>query len=59
MKDDDLKPCPFCGTRARFALVFGREGIICNGCEATMRSMSLSDDRSELAKQWNSRKGTE
>ena len=59
MKDDDLKPCPFCGTRARFALVFRREGIICNGCEAMMRSILLSDDRSELAKQWNRRKGTE
>lgn len=53
----ELQPCPFCGSKASLTRNnFGRDGIICSGCQADMRYNGVEDDGfPELIEMWNKR----
>lgn len=54
MDNEKLKPCPFCGSEARFEkTVYKEVGIIrCINCRATRGRLTLE---SESIKVWNTR----
>ena len=66
--EDNLKPCPFCGSKAHIVTYQGVEHIVyikCDGCKVLMghprivtsclRGKLYFEDRNELIKAWNSR----
>jgi hypothetical protein len=60
MSDDELKPCPFCGTKVKVEETEGCDWVIrCEKCECHMFDKMVwsegVDDRAELIKTWNTR----
>lgn len=56
---DKLKRCPFCGSEAELALLFGRFGITCTGCHACILPHLCQsdeiDERRAAIDEWNRR----
>lgn len=49
-----LKPCPFCGGRAKFSLLLGNHVVVCTNClGAIFPERRMTKD--EAAKAWNTR----
>ena len=56
--DIKLKPCPFCGGKARYRELpseeFGVEAaIICDGCGVMFVTGDINDAREQIVKKWN------
>lgn len=54
---EKLKPCPFCGSEAEIARVFGRIGVACSQCNVSIRSEQICSETGydEVIKAWNRR----
>lgn len=54
MKDKELKPCPFCGGKARISLFLGNYLVTCDDCPgATFPCKGMTEK--EAVKYWNRR----
>ena len=55
----ELKPCPFCGGRAKFAYIMPYNGVTCTKCKAwgktIIDSYEQQDGKAEAIKAWNRR----
>ena len=38
LEENEIKPCPFCGATAKIKCILGRYTVVCQGCNAEMRS---------------------
>ena len=57
-QDQDLKPCPFCGAAAHFAMDADRwEWVECESCgmQGNRRASLMDDCKPMLAEAWNRR----
>lgn len=52
MNEVKLKPCPFCGGKAKAFGVYGNYGVMCKECDAVIANAGTDDD---AAKAWNER----
>lgn len=52
---ENLKPCTFCGGKARYYYEKGNDSIVCEECGAKLTYCDFGDANDELVKQWNSR----
>ena len=53
MSDQELKPCPFCGSKSLpITASFGEWWVICNGCRA---GTDMCSSREEVFYRWNTR----
>ena len=58
MKEEELKPCPFCGGYVQFVMgdpIEGITGIFCHGCRSMTRwaiEMGPRDTYGENARKW-------
>lgn len=56
MNEMKLKPCPFCGGKAKFSLFLCRETIVCTECPACIVPPIIGAySKGELAAEWNGR----
>lgn len=51
---NDLKPCPFCGGKAKTDTILGRPGVTCTKCRAFMRAL-FGEEENEVIEAWNRR----
>ena len=50
----ELKPCPFCGSKAGLVTILGRTAISCYNCPAIMIH-NYDTDEQDLVHAWNTR----
>lgn len=65
MKEEELKPCPFCGGYVQYIRsdpVYGISGIFCRGCKAMVRwdlimgpRETYGDNARKWTEKWNQR----
>lgn len=60
MNETDLKPCPFCGGKAKFSSYYGSWKVVCTGCgvRTKPRGERATDKEGILqivGKKWNRR----
>lgn len=55
---DQLKPCPFCGGKAKISLFLSRYGVTCTECMGAVLS-APGMDKAEIVKAWNKREPIE
>ena len=57
MIEQELKPCPFCGSDGKIGKNFGRVSADCTQCPVSIRSNAYSDAgaEAEVVAAWNTR----
>lgn len=58
MENIQLKPCPFCGAKAKVIWLLGRRCIACTGCLAAMIP-NYKIEEEQLLRLWNNRDSAE